>query len=202
MLIAHRLEHQYLALKEQEKDASDDKEFSRMRDRLQFRAQLFHFLGEVEAVFGIWLIPLAIAILVMKGWSTLTSYAAAIDVAEPVFVVGVMAMAGSRPVLYFAETCLAKVASLGRSTIAAWWLAILTVGPLLGSFITEPAAMTICALLLRQKFYDLRPSFPLRYATLALLFVNISVGGTLTHFAAPPIVMVATRWGAGVSRLC
>jgi hypothetical protein len=194
MLIAHRLDHQYHALKENEKDTSDDKELSRMRDRLQFRAQLFHFLGEVEAVFGIWLIPLAIAILVMKGWSTLTSYATAIDAAEPIFVVVVMAMASSRPVLYFAEACLAKVATLGRSTVAAWWLAILTVGPLLGSFITEPAAMTICALLLRQKFYDLRPSAPLRYATLALLFVNISVGGTLTHFAAPPIVMVATRW--------
>ena len=130
----------------------------------------------------------------MKDWSTLTGYAASIDVAEPVFVVGVMAMAGSRPVLRFAEVCLAKVASLGGSTVAAWWLAILTVGP----FITEPAAMTICALLLRQKFYDLRPSFPLRYATLALLFVNISVGGTLSHFAAPPIVMVATRWDWGL----
>ena len=198
MLIAHRLEHQYHALAEQEKDTSDDKELSRARDRLQFRAQLFHFLGEVEVVFGIWLIPLAIAILLMKGWSTLTSYAASIDAAEPVFVVVVMAMAGSRPVLRFAEVCLAKVASLGRSTVAAWWLAILTVGPLLGSFITEPAAMTICALLLRQKFYDLRPSFPLRYATLALLFVNISVGGTLSHFAAPPIVMVATRWDWGL----
>ena len=197
MLIAHRLEHQYLALKEQEKDASDDKEFSWMQDRLQFRAQLFHFLGEVEAVFGIWLIPLAIAILVMKGWNTLTSYAAAIDVAEPVFVVGVMAMAGSRPVLYFAEACLARVASLGRSPRAAWWLAILTVGPILGSFITEPAAMTICALLLRQQFYD-ASSFPLGYATLAPLFVNTSVGGTLTHFAAPPIVMVASRWGWGL----
>jgi hypothetical protein len=52
MLISHRLEHQYHALKEQEKDTSDDRELSRMRDRLQFRAQLFHFLGEVEAVFG------------------------------------------------------------------------------------------------------------------------------------------------------
>ena len=198
MLIAHRLEHQYHALEEKEKDTSHDKELSRARDRLQFRAQLFHFLGEVEVVFGIWLIPLAIAILLMKGWGTLTSYAASIDAAEPVFVVVVMAMAGSRPVLRFAEVCLAKVASLGRSTVAAWWLAILTVGPLLGSFITEPAAMTICALLLRQKFYDLRPSFPLRYATLALLFVNISVGGTLSHFAAPPIVMVATRWDWGL----
>jgi hypothetical protein len=106
----------------------------------------------------------------------------------------VMAIAGSRPVLSFTETCLAGVARVGGSTVAAWWLAILTIGPLVGSFITEPAAMTICALLLRQKVYDLKPSLALRYATLALLFVNISVGGTLTHFAAPPVVMVATRW--------
>jgi Putative Na+/H+ antiporter len=112
-----------------------------------------------------------------------------------------MAMASSRPVLRFAEVCLAKVAGLARSTTAAWWLAILTIGPLLGSFITEPAAMTICALLLRRKFYDLHPSPALRYATLALLFVNISVGGTLSHFAAPPIVMVATRWEWDLSHM-
>ena|ERR1700693_3623292 len=134
MLIAHRLEHQYHALDEQEKGTSDNKEAFRMRDRLQFRAQLFHFLGEVEAVFGIWLIPLAIAILVMKGWSTLTSYAAAIDAAEPVFVVVVMAVASSRPILHFAEACLAKVASLGRSTIAAWWAGDSHGGALAGIF--------------------------------------------------------------------
>jgi hypothetical protein len=78
MQIAHRLEHRYHALEEQEEDSADNEELSRARDRLQFRAQLFHFLGEVEAVFGIWLIPLAVAILVMKGWSTLTSYGASI----------------------------------------------------------------------------------------------------------------------------
>jgi hypothetical protein len=54
--------------------------------------------------------------------------------------------------------------------------------------------MTICALLLAQHFYDLKPSRKFRYATLGLLFVNISVGGTLTHFAAPPVLMVASRW--------
>jgi hypothetical protein len=70
----------------------------------------------------------------------------------------------------------------------------MTVGPILGSFITEPAAMTICALLLARQFYDLQPSKKFRYATLGLLFVNISVGGTLTHFAAPPVLMVAARW--------
>ena len=180
MLIAHRLEHQYHALEEQEKDTPENRELSQMRDRLQFRAQVFHFFGEVEAVFGIWLIPLAVAILVMKGWSTLTSYAASIDPAEPIFVVVVMAMASSRPVLRFAEACLAKVASLGRSTIAAWWLAILTVGPLLGSFITEPAAMTICALLLRQKFYDLRPSSPASLRDLGS-FIREHLGGRIVE---------------------
>jgi len=191
MQVAHRLEYQLHALEKE--GATPDERAYRERDRLRFRAQLFHFLGEVEAVFGIWLIPLALVIVAMKGWKTLTGYAAASDPAEAVFVVVVMAIASSRPVLRFAEAALAKVAALAGSTPAAWWLTILTVGPLLGSFITEPAAMTICALLLRQKFYDLQPGPPLRYATLALLFVNISVGGTLSHFAAPPIVMVANR---------
>lgn len=71
----------------------------------------------------------------------------------------------------------------------------MTVAPLLGSFITEPAAMTIAALLLCKQFYDLKPSPRLMYATLGLLFVNISIGGTLTHFAAPPVLMVAAAWG-------
>jgi hypothetical protein len=81
----------------------------------------------------------------------------------------------------------------------AWWLSILTVGPLLGSVITEPAAMTICALLLSRRFYELKPDPVLRYATLGLLFVDISVGGTLTHFAAPPVVMVAGSWSWDLS---
>ena len=54
--------------------------------------------------------------------------------------------------------------------------------------------MTICALLLARQFYDLNPSVKFRYATLGLLFVNVSVGGTLTHFAAPPVLMVAAKW--------
>ena len=54
--------------------------------------------------------------------------------------------------------------------------------------------MTICALLLARQFYDLKPSTRLKYATLGLLFVNVSIGGTLTHFAAPPVLMVARPW--------
>ncbi len=113
---------------------------------------------------------------------------------EPMFVVVIMCIAATRPVLRFAEQCLSVVAGLGGGTPAAWWFSILTIGPVLGSFITEPAAMIISALLLARQFYDLQPSLKFRYATLGLLFVNISVGGTFTHFAAPPVLMVAAKW--------
>jgi hypothetical protein len=103
-------------------------------------------------------------------------------------------LASTRPIIGFAESALRVVANAGRGTPAAWWATILIIGPVLGSFITEPAAMTICALLLARQFYDLQPSTRLKYATLGLLFVNVSIGGTLTHFAAPPVLMVARTW--------
>ena len=160
------------------------------------RAEFLHFLGEVEVVFGLWAILLAAAITFLRGWETAKHYLNdTVVYAEPLFVVVIMALASSRPIITFAEGAMQKVANLGGATPAAWWVVLLTVGPLLGSFITEPAAMTICALLLARQFYDLEPSPRLKYATLGLLFVNISIGGTLTHFAAPPVLMVARPWG-------
>jgi hypothetical protein len=159
-------------------------------------AEVLHFFGEVEVVFGLWAVVLAVAITIEKGWGVATHYLNdTVNYTEPLFVIVIMALAATRPVIGFAEAALRRVASLGRETPAAWWLSILTIGPLMGSFITEPAAMTICALLLCRQFYDLDPSPRLKYATLGLLFVNISIGGTLTHFAAPPVLMVARPWG-------
>src|SRR5687768_12380005 len=106
-----------------------------------------------------------------------------------------MALASTRPVVGFAESALRRVAAAGGATPAAWWAVILTIGPVLGSFITEPAAMTICALLLARQVFDLQLSTRLKYATLGVLFVSVSIGGTLTQFAAPPVLMVARPWG-------
>lgn len=164
--------------------------------RPSVRAELLHFLGEVEVVFGLWAIPLLIALVAWTGWSTATHYLNdTVIYTEPLFVIVIMAIASTRPVVVFAERWLRRVAALGGGTPGTWWFVILTIGPLLGSFITEPAAMTICALLLARQFYDLDPSPRLKYATLGLLFVNVSIGGTLTHFAAPPVLMVARPWG-------
>jgi hypothetical protein len=158
-------------------------------------AGLLHFLGEVEVVFGLWAVPLGIAMTVFSGWEAAKHYLNdTVNYTEPLFVVVIMALASTRPIVGLAEAALRRIADAGSGTPAAWWVTILVVGPLLGSFITEPAAMTICALLLARQFYDLRPSPRLAYATLGLLFVNVSIGGTLTHFAAPPVLMVARPW--------
>ncbi len=53
-----------------------------------------------------------------------------------------------------ASSC--RISAAGRR--ARGGSSILTIGPLLGSFITEPGAMTIAALLLARQFYDLKPS--------------------------------------------
>ena len=158
-------------------------------------AELLHFLGEVEVVFGLWAVVLLAAIAFRHGWAAATHYVNdGVNYTEPLFVVVIMALASTRPIIALSEAALRHVANLAGATPAAWWLAILTVAPLLGSFITEPAAMTIAALLLARQFYDLQPSSRLKYATLGLLFVNVSIGGTLTHFAAPPVLMVARHW--------
>ena len=195
--LSHRLEHAHSErLKTQGKQRPSGKE------EVSFWAEIFHFLGEVEAIFGIWTLPLLLAIVSAKGWRTATDYFNHdLNFTEPIFVVVIMAMAASRPVLKLAENVMSFFARAGNGSPAAWWLSILTIGPLLGSFITEPAAMTICALLLAQKFYERTPDRRLAYATLGLLFVNVSVGGTLTHFAAPPVLMVAGKWGWGMQHM-
>jgi hypothetical protein len=158
-------------------------------------ATLCHFLGEIEAIFGIWIIPAAVAITLRYGWDDFCFYVShRVSYVEAMFVVVIMTMAASKPVLAFAERILGFVARIGRASISAWWMTILSVAPLLGSFITEPAAITIAAMLLARKFFPLSPSTALSYGTLGLLFANISVGGTLTHFAAPPILIVADKW--------
>ena len=166
---------------------------------VSFWAEIFHFLGEIEAIFGIWVVPLLITLALQKGWPVARDYLGhGVNFTEPMFVMVIMTIAASRPVLEISERLMAVVASLGRGSPAAWWVSVLTVGPVLGSFITEPAAMTISALLLSQKFFERSPSPRFAYATLGLLFVNVSVGGTLTHFAAPPVLMVAGRWDWGI----
>ena len=192
--ISHHYQHRCDILQWLEGHPEEGHLHAKSHDRLLFRAEFFHFMGEVEAVFGIWLIPLFIAIVFFHGWQAMVDYVEHVDTSQATFVVVIMAMAGSKPIMRLSEIGIGKLATFGGGSPMAWWLSILTLGPLLGSFITGPAAMTISALLLRHRFYNLKPREGLKYGTLGLLFVNVSVGGMLTQFGSPPVIMVAGPW--------
>lgn len=160
---------------------------------------LFHFLAETEIVFGIWAAVLFLTIGVMKlSVQSAVDYIETLNFTEPKFVFVVMVAAATRPVVNLAETIILYLARLLplRETVS-FYIVALSVGALFGSFITEPAAMTLLALLLKRRYFDQGISKTLAYATIGLLFVNVSIGGTLTHFAAPPVLMVAGKWGWG-----
>ena len=156
---------------------------------------LWHLLGEVETVFGFWAFLLLVFMAAAQGWTSASEYLDAQRFVEPMFVFVIMVIAASRPVMQVASDAVALAArGLPFQRGLAVYFVSLSLVPLLGSFITEPAAMTLAALLLRDTIFSRGVSARLKYATLGVLFVNISIGGTLTNFAAPPVLMVAAKW--------
>jgi len=172
------------------------KGFEVLAHRHPRHAGLFHWLGEVEVVFGFWAFVLIAAMAFVSGPDSAVDYAESRHYTEPLFVFVVMVIAASRPILDAVRSLLATVARLVpvRTEVALAWLGLALV-PLAGSLITEPAAMTLAALMLAPQVF--RPGIPepLKYGALGVLFVNVSIGGTLTSYAAPPVLMVASTWG-------
>jgi hypothetical protein len=158
-------------------------------------AGIWHLLAEVEVVFGFWAMVLMLFMFGISGTQAATAYLESRNFTEPMFVFVIMVIAATRPVLQIAGAgvrFLAKYMPLPLG-MARYFL-VLALVPLLGSFITEPAAMTLAALMLRDTLFSREVSAKLKYATIGVLFVNISIGGTLTPFAAPPVLMVAAKW--------
>jgi hypothetical protein len=159
-------------------------------------AGLWHLLGEVEVVFGFWALVLVMLMFALEGKAEATHYLDTRNFTEPLFVFAIMVAAASKPVLQMAGSLTRMLATLlpvkGGAALA---LVVLSLVPLMGSLITEPAAMTLAALLLRDNLYSHKVSTRLKYAVLGVLFVNVSIGGTLTAYAAPPVLMVASAWG-------
>ena len=171
------------------------KYFESLAHKSRHHSGFWHLLGEVEIVFGFWALVLTCFLFAYKDKSFAVQYLEAQNYTEPVFVFVVMLISASKPIFDF---CLKMV--LGISNVVPFdksittFFVTLSLIPLLGSFITEPAAMTLAALMLKKNFYERGISSKLMYATVGVLFVNISIGGTLTPYAAPPILMVAAKW--------
>ncbi len=158
-------------------------------------AGLWHLLAEVEVVFGFWAFVLVASMFLLAGPGQAVHYLEARNFTEPMFVFVIMVIAASRPILVSVAALIQQAAAMIpiNRALSTYFLCLAVV-PLLGSFITEPAAMTLAALMLRDRFFQQGLSTRLRYATIGVLFVNVSIGGTLTHFAAPPVLMVASKW--------
>ncbi|HQU97599.1 MAG TPA: putative Na+/H+ antiporter [Nitrosomonas sp.] len=158
-------------------------------------AGVWHLLGEVEVVFGLWAMILILFIFAIGGKQDAIVYLESRDFTEPMFVFVIMVIAGTRPILEFVASVVQRIATvvpLNQGMVM--YFLLLSLVPLLGSFITEPAAMTLAALMLRDTVFSKDISTRLKYATVGVLFVNVSIGGTLTPFAAPPVLMVAAKW--------
>jgi hypothetical protein len=173
--------------------------FKHLAQRQPRHAGLWHLLGEVEIVFGFWAFVLIIGIFAFEGKEAATTYLDSRNYTEPLFVFVIMVIAATQPILKCAATlvkslskALSRVFSVNAGLVQ--YGLIMTLLPLLGSLITEPAAMTLAALMLRDSLFCKPISNTLKYATLGVLFVNVSIGGVLTPFAAPPVLMVASAW--------
>lgn len=156
-----------------------------------------HLMSEIEVVFGFWAALFVVTFGMRLGLATAIEYVENVNFTEPLFVFAIMVLCSSEPVLRSARAFLAATgAILNRAlkmpAILAEVFVVLTVGPLLGSFITEPAAMTVTALLLARMIHTANEK--ILYALIATLLVNVSIGGALTSFAAPPILMVTAAW--------
>lgn len=163
---------------------------------------LWHLLAEVEVIFGLWGMAFVAFLAGHDGGSAAIAYLDGLNFTEPAFVLVVMVIAASKPIVSAARALLAGIARLlPVPEPVAFYFSVLAVGPLLGSFITEPAAMTLCALILYGRYYQSGVSESFKYATIAVLFVNVSIGGVLTPYAAPPVLMVAGKWGWGLTHM-
>lgn len=159
---------------------------------------VFHLLGEIEAVFAIWASIFMILYISLEGWKPAIEYQEGLSFVEPFFIFAIMVICSTRPILTVARQGILTISLFIQKifktpAVVTDLFVVMILGPLSGSFITEPAAMTVTAFMLNSMIS--KDAKKIIYPLIAFLFVNVSIGGALTPFAAPPILMVASKWG-------
>ncbi|MES1981836.1 MAG: putative Na+/H+ antiporter [Pseudomonadota bacterium] len=169
--------------------------FERLAHARTVHAGMWQLLGNIEVAFGFWALVLVLAMFAIDGATAAAHYLDSRSFTEPMFVFVIMVIAATRPILQSAMAGVRLAAlAIPLPGSMGYYFIVLALVPLLGSYITEPAAMTLAALILSDHIFKHGISSRLKYATLGVLFVNISIGGTLTPYAAPPVLMVAGKW--------
>jgi hypothetical protein len=102
-------------------------------------------------VFGFWAMVLVVAMALVGGGAKAIAYLESRNFTEPMFVFVIMVIAASRPCCSGAARWWSP-SRAGRRCRARCSSLCLALVPLLGSLITEPAAMTLAALMLRDRW--------------------------------------------------
>ena len=168
---------------------------ARLSKQNSFLQLFLHWMAEIEFAFAFWALAFLGCIFFSQTLTTTQEWFSQNSFREPFFVLIIMLIASTSSILCLSENLLVRIAKILPlpKAYGFYWLTLI-LGPLLGSFITEPAAMTVTALLLHQNLFSKTKNQKLIYSITACLFVNISIGGTLTSFAAPPVIMISKIW--------
>ena len=73
--------------------------FARLAHKQGPHAGLWHFLAEVEVVFGVWAFVLLVVMALVAGVPTMVEYVDTRNFTEPLFVFAIMVVAASRPII-------------------------------------------------------------------------------------------------------
>lgn len=159
-----------------------------------FSSEVLFLLSEIEVIFGIWLIPLLIGMVLITSTQQTIQFLQSHDYTDALYIMVILVIVASRPIITFMERILEVVARLGKDSPSSWWWTIMILAPISGALLKEPGAMALGAILLLEKFYVLNSSERFKYATMGLFFVNVSIGGMLTPFASRALFIVADKW--------
>ncbi|MDR1463162.1 MAG: putative Na+/H+ antiporter, partial [Azoarcus sp.] len=124
--------------------------FLRLAEKHPAHAGLWGLFAEAEFIFGFWagILLISIAAIEPKSGDTpaVAAYLKSLSYTEPLFVLAIMIVAASKPIIIFASTIVRQASRLlPIARPLAFYFTILAVVPLLSSFITEPAAMALAA---------------------------------------------------------
>lgn len=159
-------------------------------------ARLVHVLAEGEGGPPIWTLILFVIGIILIGYENMKGYLESVNIAEPMFVGGMVLVASTKPVLDASERIIMFLAQkLPLPGLLGFFAVTLTLGPLLGSFITEPAAMVVVVSLVMRQVKGRHLTRRFLYLLLGVICTNVSVGGALTPIAAPAIVVIADSVG-------
>ncbi|WP_348663117.1 putative Na+/H+ antiporter [Chlamydia vaughanii] len=160
-------------------------------------SEFYRLVSRVELVFVLWAAPLFLWFLYSEGYKVTMGYFNSRNYVFSLFIVIMLILLESRPIVYFSERIFSNIAKIGRQSPRCWWWTLMIACPLSSIFLKETGAMIIAATLLARNFYKFSPSPRFAYATMGLLFSNISIGGLTSGLSSRAlfIILPSVRWG-------